>query len=66
MPNWTKSRDLDMSGPAKTCLGGQVLTVNQRIFLFIFGDFGGYFGESWSNIKVFNSSNLIFELLQQK
>ena len=27
--NRTKSRDLDMSGPAKACPGGQVLTENQ-------------------------------------
>ena len=24
VPNWTKSRDLNMSGPAKTCLGGPI------------------------------------------
>ena len=34
--NWTKSRDLDMSGPAKTCPGGQVLTANQRKYFYFF------------------------------
>ena len=30
MQNSTKSRKSDMSGPAKTCPGGKVLTANQR------------------------------------
>merc|ERR1711924_47907 len=34
--NWTKSRDLDMSGLAKTCPGGQVLTANQRKYFYFF------------------------------
>ena len=32
--NWTQSRDLVMSGLAKTCPGGQVLTANQRKYFF--------------------------------
>ena len=35
VPNWTKSRDLDMSGPAKTSPGGQVL-VSKAGFCFYF------------------------------
>ena len=34
--NLTKSRDLDMSGLAKTCPGGQVLTANQRKYFCFF------------------------------
>ena len=34
MKKLTKSRDLDMSGLAKTCLGGQALTANQRKYFF--------------------------------
>ena len=37
MRNSTKSRKSDMSGPAKTCPGGQVLTANQRKY-FIFSE----------------------------
>ena len=33
MQNSTKSRKSDMSGLAKTCPGGQVLTANQRNYL---------------------------------
>ena len=33
--NLTKSRNLDMSGPAKTCPAGQVLTANQRKYFFL-------------------------------
>ena len=32
--NLAKSRDLVMSGLAKTCAGGQVLTANQRKYFF--------------------------------
>ena len=32
--NLTKSRDLDMSGLAKTCPGGQILTANQRKYFY--------------------------------
>ena len=32
--NWINSRDLDMSGPAKTCPGGQVLNANQRKYFY--------------------------------
>ena len=35
MQNSTNSRKSDMSGPAKTCPGGQVLTANQRKYLFL-------------------------------
>ena len=35
MRNLIKSRDLVMSGPAKTCPGGQVLTANQRQYHFL-------------------------------
>ena len=36
MQNSTKSRKSDMSGPAKTCPGGQVLTANQRKCFYFF------------------------------
>ena len=32
--NYIKSRKSDMSGPAKTCPGGQVLTANQRKYFY--------------------------------
>ena len=35
--NWTKSRDLVMSGLAKTCPGGQILTANQRKYFYFSG-----------------------------
>ena len=34
---WIKTLTLDMSGPAKTCPGGQILTANQRKY-FYFSD----------------------------
>ena len=39
MQNWTKSRKSDMSGPAKTCPGGQVLTANQRKSYYFFRNY---------------------------
>ena len=34
--NWTKTLTSVMSGPAKTCPGGQVLTANQRKCFYFF------------------------------
>ena len=35
VPNWTKSRELDMSGPAKTSPGGQVLVAKPCLYFFL-------------------------------
>ena len=39
MHNSTKSRKSEMSGPAKTCPGGQVLTANQRKYFYFFRNY---------------------------
>ena len=39
MQNSTEIRKSDMSGPAKTCPGGQVLTANQRKYFYFFRNY---------------------------
>ena len=60
--NWTNTMTLDMSGPAKTCPGGQVLTANQRN-TFIFQKL--HLSAFTKKYYCFWSKN-IFQFLQEK
>ena len=55
MQNSTKSRKSDMSGLAKTCPGGQVLTANQRKYFYWkrFAQSAGPFGVIFAPLEPF-------------